>query len=331
MKKKRVWKTKKKRELAFYPQVWRSLGFKVLPRKRESDRLSYFGTRERGPSKTRVHQPLRAENLGVEDPDVLDKTIINMKDELATLRESELGAYYPQVWKYLGFRKPRKQKPPPLPESPPESPMRSPSPVPEVFVPEPPPYKYPAATIIDVSVLAGEVDSGRYPSFKRNIFTEFDPEKDFHADHCYMCKDERGLLYKCDFCPNVNHLECIRSRFIVKDPEPHDDFMCNKCIQLILAKRRRAEKRRLESNNKLQGGGQQHQPMVEDGANGATVPHLLSANQPEPGKEMEYLAAQAQNVEEILELLKDSQSRLQQLVETSKMNDFRRSMFTDET
>lgn len=255
---------------------------------------------------------MRVENI--KGGEHLDNTIITMREKLAELREPELGAFYPQVWKYLCFRKPRADK---NLESPPDSPRRSLSPEHEVFIPQPPPFSYPAATIIDVSVLASEIDSQRYPSFARNeVFA--DPEIDLHADVCYMCKDERGVLFKCDFCLNCNHIECLRSRFIVKDPEPHDDFMCNKCIQGLLQKRRRAEKRRLESSIKL--GGYQPQPMT-----GITLP----ANKPEPGKEMEFLAVQAQSIEEILELVKDSQSRLQQQVETAKMNDFRRSMFTN--
>ena len=321
---KRAWTQKKKPILAYYPQVWRSLGFKVLPRKRDMARVSFFEAKERTPGPG-LASILRAENMNFEDPDQLDETIMSMKDELYTLRESELGAFYPKVWKFLGFRKPRT----PAPESPPRS--RSQSPEPEMFIPEPPPFKYPApASIIDISVLASEVDKGRYPSIKRNGFNEFDPEEDFHGDKCYICKDERGLLYKCDFCPRINHLECIRSRFIVKDPEPHDDFMCNKCIQLILTKRRRAEKRRLDSNRQQ---GRQHQQLGGDGLEEAepTNPQQLQLNveHPEPGKEMEFLARQAKHVEEVLELIRDSQSRLQQLVETSKMNDFRRSMFTE--
>ena len=216
---------------------------------------------------------------------------------LSKLKESEMGAYYPKIWKFLGFRKPRE----PVPEPP--AIIREPSPEPEDFVPEPPKFKYPAPpAIIDVSVLASEVDSGRYPSIKRNVFTESEPEKDFHEDNCYICKDHRGFLYKCDFCHYVNHLECIRTRFIVKDPEPHDDFLCAKCIQGILTKRRRAEKRRLEG----------------------AVPD--SSQEPLETSEIECLANRAQHVEEVLELIRDAQSRLQQLVEASRTNDFRRSL-----
>ena len=317
-----AWTPKKKAVLAYYPQVWRSLGFKVLPRKRDVSRVSFFEDKQRNPGPGHL-SILRAENMNFEDTDQLEETIMSMKDELYILKESELGAFYPKVWKFLGFRKPRKQ----AVESPVGS--RSPSPEPGMFVPEPPSFKYPApATIIDISVLASEVDAGRYPSIKRNDFNEFDPEEDFHEDKCYICKDERGLLYKCDFCPRINHLECIRSRFIVKDPEPHDDFMCNKCIQLILQKRRRAEKRRLDSNR--QQGGQQLAGDGLDEVEPANPQQLqLNAEHPEPGKEMEFLVGQAKHVEEVLELIRDSQSRLQQLVETSKMNDFRRSMFSE--
>jgi len=317
-KKKRIWQPKKKRVLAYYPQVWRSLGFKVVPRKRNAIRVSFFGKQRSGRPSYEM-QPFRAENIPTDDSDVLNKVILDMKDELAKLNESELGSYYPSVWKVLGFNRPRKVKKE-LVSLPPEPGSLSPKAPETEFVPAPPHFAYSEPIVIDVSVLAGEVDSGRYPSCKRHTDEQKNDES-FHHNACSICKDDRGILFKCDFCKHVNHLECIRSRFIVKDPEPHDDFMCNKCIQGLLAKRRRAEKRRLGAVTK---------PGVcqQDDLQNPALDAQLSADQPEAGKEIEFLVAHAQNVEDILELVEDSQSRLQQLVKTANMNDLRRGMLT---
>ena len=129
----------------------------------------------------------------------------------------------------------------------------------------------------------------------------------------------------CDFCKNVNHLQCIRTRFIIKDPEPHDDFMCNKCIQYILTQRRRAEKRRLKSS---QSSHPEH-PSNHVQASAAAISQQPADGPPVPGQEFDSLAKEALHIDEILELLRDSQSRLQQLVETAKINDFRRRQFMD--
>lgn len=91
--------------------------------------------------------------------------------------------------------------------------------------------------VVDMMVLVEEVDTGRYPSIKR-----YDGE---HCDECVICKQNKGILYCCEFCSNACHLECLRERVIIRDPEPEDDFMCNSCIAKVLSRRSRAEKRRL--------------------------------------------------------------------------------------
>jgi len=326
---KRKWPAKKKRELAYYPQVWRALGFKVLPRIKHGGRVSFFGKKgKKGPT---VHDDfLRAENIP--EASILDTTIKTMKEELHSLRDKELGAYYPQVWKSLRFRKPSKEPFSLLPEAPPTPPPDEPSSE-EEFIPKPQWTYAKAPVIIDVSVLAGEIEAGRYPSIKHNN------EKAVveHDDQCAICKDPRGDLYCCDFCSNVNHLPCIRTRFIIKDPEPHDDFMCHKCIQYILQRRRRAEKRRLKSNNRAGISISQEEGYETLGVQQvAVLPPLAATNGTTeddatilPGQELDALAKESREVENILELLKDSQSRLRQLVETVKINDFRRRQFED--
>jgi hypothetical protein len=129
-----------------------------------------------------------------------------------------------------------------------------------------------------------------------------------------ICKKDGDLLC-CNFCHLAEHLKCIRQRFTIKNPEADEDFMCHKCIQTILARRNRAEKRRLEkqvnTENKIQR-------------------ELLSETRKNPGEgnEYHYMAAQAQDVNELVELLKDSQLRLRQSIETSKMNNIRRRIIS---
>ena len=71
----------------------------------------------------------------------------------------------------------------------------------------------PLPPIIDIRVLVGEVEAGRYPSIKRY--------KDDHDDICYICKG-RGNLVSCDFCCKAVHFPCLLQRFTVKEPEPEE-------------------------------------------------------------------------------------------------------------
>jgi len=90
--------------------------------------------------------------------------------------------------------------------------------------------------VVDIMVLVEEIDTGRYPSIKRYTGK--------HQDDCVICKNRHGILYCCEFCKNVCHLECLRERVTIRNPEPDDDFMCHSCILKIIARRSRAEKRR---------------------------------------------------------------------------------------
>jgi hypothetical protein len=139
-------------------------------------------------------------------------------------------------------------------------------------------------------------------------------QDDAHADLCYLCKDG-GELLCCDFCPKAVHLKCVRTRFTIKDPEPEDDFMCHKCIQYILARRTRAEKRRREKQVKTEKKRQllaleesQKNPEIEE------------------GMEYQHLAQKGQEINVLVELLQDAQFRLKQNMETTKINNARRRM-----
>ena len=96
------------------------------------------------------------------------------------------------------------------------------------------PVAKPAApVIVDIRSLVEEVRAGRYPSMK-----VYNGE---HLDICLFCKTKGGHLFNCEFCPNSEHLGCVKSKVTIRDPE--------RCIQTVLSRRARAEKRRLEKLN----------------------------------------------------------------------------------
>lgn len=99
--------------------------------------------------------------------------------------------------------------------------------------------------IVDMMVLVEEIDTGRYPSIKR-FYGE-------HSDVCVLCRGGTGDLFRCVFCSNTEHLECVRTKLTIREPEPEDDFMCHRCIQIVLARRSRAEKRRLKKREEWLG------------------------------------------------------------------------------
>lgn len=209
----RKWLPKKKREWAFYPQVWISLGCKAVPKKPKKATVSFFKKQKR-PNLLSPNANLQGQ---IDKADDIQLTIKGLAEELVTLQSKELGAYYPGVWKVLRFKKPSKKSYRVM--RPDEDTDDDMDPVgakrleaPSEFVPQPPPFAYGAPVIIDVSVLASEVDGGRYPSVQRNNSNIVDSTNGLveheveHDDNCYICKDSRGVLYLCDFCHRVNRL-----------------------------------------------------------------------------------------------------------------------------
>ena len=106
--------------------------------------------------------------------------------------------------------------------------------------------------LIDVSVIAEEIDSGRYPSMKR-----YDSD---HLDVCEVCfmdnQDDIEPLYYCAFCSNSEHLSCLKTKFNILDWTENEDFVCHACILRVTQRRSRAEKRRLKkAGNELAKNG----------------------------------------------------------------------------
>lgn len=222
------------------------------------------------------------------------------------------------------------------------------------------PIKPTEPVVIDIRPLVEEVRAGRYPSMK-----VYNGE---HLNICFLCKTEGEDVFHCEFCMNSEHLDCVKSKVTIQDPEPDDDFMCHRCIQTVLSRRARAEKRRLEKLNDAmkENGVSMHGISLEQAKNAAKLKreiiwsqsefdsHVMSYNKcptggpggliccgpcttsysrllSETAKEMEVqtLSGVGREVSELLELLHDAQVRLKEAVDVSNCNDIRREMIRD--
>jgi hypothetical protein len=173
------------------------------------------------------------------------------------------------------------------------------------------------APIIDTRVFLGEIEAGRFPSMKR--FT------DQHETKCSICKKAENIieeikgdaLLSCNFCKRAVHLTCVRTKWHFKKPEPHDDFLCHRCVQHVINMRSRAEKRRIE---KL---GEEPVP-VNNSEEGKARMQLTKGAV--PGREYECVAEQGRQVIELNELLRDAQTRVAQNLCTVATNRSRLAM-----
>jgi hypothetical protein len=273
-----------------YPEVLVSLGYKVVKENMEFTK-EMLGLPEVIDSKVEVEVEIQ-NDLTRDPPDALLEHLKHKLVESQRLSDDQkYGSMYAEVYKSLKYKKAPKHK---LGKK--QNNIGSKKRRRRSLVIKPPP------PIIDVSALADEIDSGRYPSKSR-----YNGE---HADKCIICKDG-GLLLCCDFCPNVVHMNCILEKFTLKAPEPDEDFMCHKCIQMVLARRKRAEGRRIKKQEK-----EEIQKEVEEKQNSGV----------KRGMEYEHLASKGQDFSELVELLQDARQRLRQSLATRKMNDLRRKI-----
>lgn len=298
---KRIPKPKqKKKEDSMYPQVWLSLAFRLLPNK-TTTQLVY------APQKVEVP---REPEIAVEEPDIVLRGLRAQLQFVQKVQNVTLGPMYPEVFKSLKFKKPRQRKRKQRQQDGEEEeqnkieakdeggyrPRRR-----RRTTAKPPPPPKPLPPIIDVRALADDVDCGRYPSVKRY-------KGDQHEEECYICK-KGGTLYCCDFCNKAVHMDCMLEKFTIKIPEPEDDFMCHRCIQYVLQRRARAEKRRLRKQQLKEAMSSRQGEIPED----------------MKGMEYEYVASQGREVSELIELIQDAQTRLRLALEAEKVNDIRRS------
>lgn len=264
-----------------------------------------------------------------------DEVIAKLEVELYRVHGTMIGPMYPEVWKSLGYQKPKK-KPRKRKKRNANLPRRKrrkrggdaePEAVETVQPDLGPPLDFmertaPEPAIVDTRALVKEVDAGRYPTINRYVGE--------HDGTCIICKDSvspiplvvgQQNLISCDFCQHVVHFSCISTVFTLKDPEPEDDFMCHHCIRRIAMRRSRAERRRLEKLNpdvpvtlKKDNDLGKIQDMID-----LTKGTVLD-------REFECVAAQARRVEDLSELLRDAQRRLAISMEVAAMNQTRRAL-----
>ncbi len=221
-------------------------------------------------------------------------------------------------------------------------------------------------TIVDIRPLVEEIRAGRYPSMK-----EFDGN---HLNICFVCKNKGGDdLYYCEFCENAEHLSCVQSKVTIREIEEDDEFMCHRCIQYVVARRVRAEKRRLrkldEAMGRSSGATGDECDSNSNGASAKAIQDMTSIKKEitwnqsdfdnhiasyqkcpsggpggliccshctaaysrllsETSKEMDSqtVSSVGREVSELMQLLKDAQDRLKQVVDSSVGNDVRMSM-----
>ncbi|KAL3940105.1 MAG: hypothetical protein SGBAC_005289 [Bacillariaceae sp.] len=279
---KRKRKGKRKKILGMYPEVLISLGYKVVKEDIKFTDDMLFQSSD--PLPVDASAPPPTLSIAKDAPDLIVTDLMQKLVERQRVSDDQkYGSMYKEVYKALGYRKPRRQRD-----------IGSSLRRKRAKVVKPPP------PIIDISALADEIDSGRYPSKKRY-------KGEDHTDYCVICK-EGGTLLCCDFCRNAVHMHCMADKFTIKAPEPDEDFMCHKCIQTIMGRRKRAEGRRLKKQEK-------------DEADRITIqrqnPDIKA------GMEYEQLASKGQEYFELIELLQDARQRLRQSLATSKMNDIR--------
>ena len=293
---------KRKKESAMYPEVLLSLGYTLVKQDikfTDDMKLPEPLQIQEDTNEDKIKETVTG-SLSVDAPDAL---LGYLKKELvATQRKADdqkYGALYAEVFKTLGYWKPRRKRQSTRNGNDIDTSKRR-----RRALKSPPPPK-PEPPIIDTRALADEVDSGRYPSMNRF-------KGDDHSNICKVCQDG-GVLICCDFCTNAIHIACLRTKFTVKAPEPEDDFMCHNCIQTILSRRNRAEKRRLKKEaRKVQ---RTEQRALEESKINSDI---------QQGMEYEFLAEKGKDTSELVELLQDAQVRLRQSLATAKMNNVRR-------
>ena len=274
---------KSRKNIPVYPQVWLSLGVKFVVQK--------------PPTKPDLAMRRAEEAAAKVEP--LDDVLRRLKNQLRRDRDRSLGTIYPGVYESLNFRRPSPRWK--IIEEEEKERKRKEVEAKRRMMRELERQKKPPPPIVDIQVLADEVDAGRYPSMKRY--------SGGHEDVCTICKDGGDLLC-CDFCKRTTHLHCIRKKHTIKDPEPQDDFMCHLCIQNIMARRNRAEKRRI----KKQKTALKQSPSAElaIGSGGESAYHDV--------------AALGHELRDLTELIRDAKCRLRQAIGVSKLNETRRSM-----
>lgn len=293
---------KRRGEIAVYTQVWLSLGFSM------TGAVKAPRVVEKGDA---IIVEMRVKEL--------DYTLNFFREEIRkeNLKKSDkkTGAMYASVFKSLGFKKPRPPKVDRIKQVTARKSGRARKQDNGDMVEDDADVNdaddeydktSPDIPIVDIQVLIDEAKTGRYPTVQR-----YDGD---YRDHCVICKDGADLLL-CDFCSNAVHLKCILTKITITPPEPDEDFMCHVCARKIVARRNRAEKRRL-----------QKQEAVLDKARQKAADRAAVEGEDKKEHESDYHAAAAvgKELSELIELLSDARRTLHHMVEASKINQLRR-------
>jgi hypothetical protein len=135
-------------------------------------------------------------------------------------------------------------------------------------------------------------------------------------------------LIPCDFCQQVEHFSCAQTKFILKTPEPGDDFMCHNCIGIVSARRLRAEKRRLEKMHSNEETA--FMPSLEQRYSNADPAKYKELQVLTSGvvrdREFECVAAQGCRLDELAVLLRDAKARLSLRLDVMSMNQTRQNL-----
>jgi hypothetical protein len=293
------------------------------------------------------------DSLTVVSPDVV---LAQLEADFYRSQGRMIGPMYPGVWKALGYRKPTSKKKKKVknrgdcnvpPSSLKENKIVSIVPVASVTLPPVSGsdraslpnanFDRPDLSIIDIHPLVQEVDAGRYPSMKR-----YNGEDSGRDSKCAICKLSEVTmpgnivndvkLIPCGFCRQVEHFACAQTKFVIKNPEPADDFMCHNCIAIIAARRSRAEKRRLEKMHSssvesptLMASALQEQKF-SSGDQAKHIELIALTNGIIHNREFDCVAAQACRLDELTVLLRDAQTRLSLCLDVMTMNQTRRSL-----
>lgn len=322
---------KKKRQtkvtgMSVYPQVWLSLGFKLMPRsetttkegivsafKRESDKARNLEPQEVPSAGVAAVSPARKKAKVVGDPSMDPRVVLQrLRSQMRYEESRAIGPMYPGVYASLRFREfdPRRtavawekerldakrkrlqEKKRDKKRSRVQAAQRQ--------------AEIAAAPAIDMQVLVGDLEAGRFPSYSR-----FQGQ---HDDRCCVCRDGDGELFGCDYCEQALHYSCLQRKWKTLRPEPFAGFLCHSCIGNIVSRRMRAEKRILGK-----GGVASRDPAAI-----ASKVRLLAGTL--DGREYECLEAQGQRLSEVTVLLKDAESRLTASLGAAELNTLHISM-----
>lgn len=336
-----------------YPEVWLSLGFKLLPRDPSAARKPVSVRSLSGPkgcavadTVTSSHSVIAEQNSVVkgsklaevsstdkkkitfgasvqtarggadlEDPRVM---ILHLQAQLQHEVSIGLGPMYPSVFAVLNFKKPKPEK---------SKKKKKKKVVNKKNVPLKNNISDNGKRPKNCKEAAADSDLPLPPIIDtRVLVNEVDagrfPSMKRKTEYkrklkCNMCRKKIANVrpLACDFCDKFVHFCCLRKRFTVKYPEPGDDFMCNGCISYIQAMRVRAERRRIVKNENTASNGRANR----------TRNHATQNKDEFLEQEYDRVASLGRNVGELTELLKDAQLRLKQQLAVAEMNCVRRT------